>query len=322
MNEPSYILRVDADKAGLRLDRMLARAMPAVSRSRLKGLIEAGRVQEQSTGLACAPARRVREGEVYRVHMPAPEVGVPAAQAIPLDVVFEDEHLIVVEKPPGLVTHPGAGNPDHTLVNALIAHCGSLSAIGAPLRPGIVHRLDKDTSGLLVAAKTDAAHIALAVQFARHTIERRYHALVWGVPASPAGRIDLNIGRDPRTRVKMAAVVKGGKDAATDYRVLDVFGNAAAALLECRPLTGRTHQIRVHLAAIGHPIVGDVLYGGGNRRGRDLDDAMRTALAAARRQALHAFLIGFLYPHSEEWHTFQRPLFMDIRELIGSLKPM
>lgn len=322
MREPSYILHVDTDKSGLRLDRLLAEALPDISRSRLKGLIDAGLVRERSMGARCEPSRRVRPGETYSVHIPEPPPVAPAAQPIPLDVVFEDDQLIVVEKPPGLVTHPGAGNPDRTLVNALLAHCGRLSGIGGPQRPGIVHRLDKDTSGLLVAAKTDLAHAHLARQFARHSIERGYLALVWGMPSPIAGRIEAAIGRDPQTRVKMAAVRSGGKRAATDYRVVRVLGGGTLSLVECRPLTGRTHQIRVHMASIGHPIVGDSLYGGRARRGRGLTGAAEDAVKGLSRHALHAFLISFTHPQSGEWHTFRCPLFHDINALVNSLDPV
>lgn len=319
MKAPTYTVRIAEDKAGLRLDRVLADAVPEMSRSRLKALIEGGQVQESAGGSSCAPSRRVRAGEIYTIEIVAETGDVPVPQALPLDVVFEDDAVIVVNKPPGLVVHPGAGNPDHTLVNALLAHCGRLSDIGAPHRPGIVHRLDKDTSGLMIAAKTDRAHLTLAQQFAEHSVERAYHALVWGIPSPVKGRIHGNIGRDPHNRVRMTVVRQGGKAAATDYRLLTAVGGGAASLVECRPMTGRTHQIRVHMAMIGHPLVGDTLYSGGRRQSHSVA-ASNAALARFRRQALHAFLIGFRHPQTAVRRTFEVPLYPDIKYLIDYLK--
>jgi 23S rRNA pseudouridine1911/1915/1917 synthase len=320
MSAPTYTVRIAEDKAGLRLDRVLAEAVPEMSRSRLKALIEGGRVQEGGGGSLCAPSRRVRQGEIYLVDVPVAPVDGLAAQALPLDVVFEDDALIVVNKPPGLVVHPGAGNPDGTLVNALLAHCGRLPDIGGPHRPGIVHRLDKDTSGLMIAAKTDDAHMALARQFAEHSIERAYFALVWGVPSPVRGRVHGNIGRDPHHRTRMAVVSRGGKPATTDYRVLEVIPGGAMSLIECRPMTGRTHQIRVHMALIGHPLAGDALYGGGQRQRRGLNSCASAALATLGRQALHAFLIGFIHPATSRRHVFEISLSNDIKGLIDCLK--
>jgi 23S rRNA pseudouridine1911/1915/1917 synthase len=317
MNILTYTVQIAEDKAGLRLDRALAEAMPEISRSRLKALIEDGRVQDGG-GSCCAPSRRVREGETYRIDIPAAPVDTLAPQPLPLDVVFEDDAVIVVNKPPGLVVHPGAGNPDRTLVNALIAHCGRLSCIGGPNRPGVVHRLDKDTSGLIIAAKTDHAHIALARQFAEHSIERAYYALVWGVPSPGQGRIVGNIGRDPHHRTRMTVVPQGGKSAATDYRLLSVVAGGLASLIECRPMTGRTHQIRVHMAMIGHPLIGDAVYSG--RQRRCLCSSASVALASFRRHALHAFLIGFDHPETNARHNIETNLSSDIIELIGRSK--
>jgi 23S rRNA pseudouridine1911/1915/1917 synthase len=319
MKVPTYTVRIGEDKGGLRLDRVLAEAVPEISRSRLKALIEDGRVQEGVGGSLCTPSRRVRQGEIYRIDVPAASVNVLAPQALPLDVVFEDDAVIVVNKAPGLVVHPGAGNPDRTLVNALLAHCGRLSCIGEPKRPGVVHRLDKDTSGLMIAAKTDHAHIALARQFAEHSIERAYYALVWGVPSPERGRVAGNIGRDPYHRTRMAVVPHGGKSAATDYRLLEIVADGAASLIECRPMTGRTHQIRVHMAMIGHPLVGDVAYSGRRQRG-DRSSLAAAALASFRRQALHAFLIGFDHPETNARHRIEINLARDIMELIGCSK--
>ena len=320
MSASPYTVRMTEDKAAVRLDRALASALPGLSRNRVRALIEDGRVTADGGEPARDPARRVRPGEVYHVHVPAAPVPELAAQAMTLDVVHEDAHLIVVNKPPGLVVHPGAGNPDGTLVNALLAHCGGvLAPAGGPKRPGIVHRLDKDTSGLLIAAKSDLAYHGLVAQFAAHSIERAYHALVWGVPTAASGSIEGNVGRDPRNRKRMAVVARGGKPAATDYRVLERFGTIAA-LLECRPRTGRTHQIRVHLSHLGHPIVGDPVYGGGgNRRMRVLPEPARAALTQVRRQALHAFLIGVIHPATGQMIRLRVQLFNDIKCVIESL---
>jgi 23S rRNA pseudouridine1911/1915/1917 synthase len=253
--------------------------------------------------------------------VPEPRPATPQAQAIALDIVFEDADIIVIDKPPGMAMHPSPGSEEGTLVNALIAHCGdSLSGIGGELRPGIVHRIDKDTSGLVVAAKNDMAHRALSAAFKAHDIERTYQAVVWGVPEPPAGEIAGDIGRHPTNRRKMAIVARGGRPALTRYRLLRRVGRAAS-LVECRLATGRTHQIRVHMAAIGHPLVGDGTYGG----------KAATRLAAAgipkedspaglRRQALHACVLGFRHPRSQEPLRWQSDLPKDIKELISSLE--
>jgi len=316
----TYTVPVSADKAGQRLDRLLAGAVPALSRSRLKALIEDKRVRtEVDSAVAGDPARRVRAGEVYVVTVPAPAPARPQAQAIPLDVRYEDDHVIVVDKPAGLVVHPAAGNPDGTLVNALLAHCaGSLSGIGGITRPGIVHRLDKDTSGLIVAAKTDAAHRHLTAAFAERGIERGYQAIVWGVPRPAEGEISGAIGRSPANRKKMAVVTRGGKPALTRYRVLRAFGSAAS-LVECRLATGRTHQIRVHMASRGHAVVGDPVYGGGAVRSPAKHAPLRRAVADLGRQALHANLIGFYHPTRGDFLRFSSDLPLDINKLIDFL---
>lgn len=319
MSGSTYTVRIAEDKAGLRLDRALAEALPEVSRSRLKTLIDSGEVREAAGVSVCTPSRRVREGELYTVDVPAIAVDTLAPQPLPLDLVFEDDAVIIVNKPPGLVVHPGAGNPDHTLVNALLAHCGRLSSVGGPRRPGIVHRLDKDTSGLMIAAKTDAAHMALARQFAEHGIERAYLALVWGVPSPAQGRIEGNIGRDPHHRTRMAVVAHGGRSAATHYRVIETIAGGAVSLVECRPMTGRTHQIRVHMAMIEHPLIGDPLYGG-RRQLRRINREAWAATAHFDRQALHAFLIGFIHPTSADRYRFEIDSSPDIKELIHTLK--
>jgi 23S rRNA pseudouridine1911/1915/1917 synthase len=241
---------VEAEQAGFRLDRFLTGALSDLSRSRLQGLIEEGAVWRAGATIRDGNTR-VKPGEIYEVRVPEPIPAEPRAQDIPLTIVYEDNDLIVIDKPPGLVVHPAAGNPDGTLVNALIAHCGaSLGGIGGVARPGIVHRLDKDTSGLLVAAKTDRAMASLAKQFAAHSVQRAYNAVVWGSPRLGDGMIEGDIGRNPFDRKRMAVVRNAGKPARTRYRVIERFGDAArplASLLECRLETGRTHQIRVHL---------------------------------------------------------------------------
>ena len=318
---PTYTVTVAPDKAGSRLDRLLAERLPDVSRTRLKTLIENGRVEASGVGAVVDPARRVQAGETFVVAVPAPPAATPRPQAIPLAIVYEDAHLVVVDKPAGLVVHAGAGNPDGTLVNALLAHCPEgLSSIGAPLRPGIVHRLDKDTSGLVVVAKTDAAHLALARQFAEHSVERAYRALVWGNPSPPAGRITGAIGRSRHDRTRMAVVSRGGKAAVTQYRTLQVYGSIAS-LVECRPATGRTHQIRVHMASIGNPIIGDPVYGG-RGAGRAPDADRIAPLTGFPRQALHAFLIGFRHSETGDALRFLSQLPNDYIKLIHFLEEM
>ena len=254
------------NQAGQRLDRFLADAQSDMSRSRLRQLIDAGAVTRGGKTIR-DPNHRVKPGETYTILVPPPVPAAPLGQDIPLAVVYEDADLIVIDKPAGLVVHPAAGNPDGTLVNALIAHCGaSLSGVGGVARPGIVHRLDKDTSGLLIAAKNERAMKSLAKQFANHTIERAYHAVVWGSPRLGDGMIETQIGRNPFDRKRMGVLRAGGKEARTRYRVIERFGSATrplASLIECRLETGRTHQIRVHLTHLGHPLIGDPTYGRG-----------------------------------------------------------
>ena len=303
-----------------RLDRFLAEAVPALSRSRLKTLIETGRVSISGETIT-EPAYRVKPGQAIALDVPPPLDETPRGQDIPLAIAYEDDDLIVVDKPAGLVVHPAPGNPDRTLVNALIAHCGAgLSGIGGVRRPGIVHRLDKDTSGLLVAAKNDAAHRGLAAQFATRRLSRTYQAVLWGTPRPREGRISGNVGRDPRDRKKMAVRRTGGKPAVTLYRVLRRL-DTIWSLVECRLETGRTHQIRVHLAARGHPLVGDPLYGAAGRQRWRLDERHRSALAECRRQALHAARLGFTHPLTGASLAFESPLPADIRALLETALP-
>ena len=304
---------ITPELAGWRLDRALAALLPTLSRERLKALIAAGAVTGEA-GAARDPARKAQPGEVYTIDVPAPAPAAAQAQDIPLRIVFEDDHLLVVDKPAGLVVHPAAGNLDGTLVNALLHHCaGRLSGIGGVARPGIVHRIDKDTSGLLVVAKTDPAHEALSKQFAAHSVERRYTAVVDGVPAPPAGRIEGALARSSANRQKMAIVPAGrGKHAVTHYRT--VMPLEGASVIECRLETGRTHQVRVHMASIGHPLLGDPFYGRSNGRFRTL-----LAELGFARQALHAATLGFQHPVSKEKLIFESATPADIQELIGRL---
>ena len=313
----SVVAGVEA--AGARLDRFLTDAIGTLSRSRVKALIEEGHATaDGAAGLD--PADPVRPGVRYAVSQPQPRAAHPAAQARDLAILHEDADLIVLDKPAGLVVHPAPGNEDGTLVNALLAHCGdTLSGIGGERRPGIVHRLDKDTSGVMVVAKSQAAMLGLAAAFASRDLERSYLALCWGLPVPTAGDIEGAIGRDPRDRKRMALVTRGGKAALTHYRVLNGWGTAAA-LLECRLATGRTHQIRVHLASRGHPIVGDPVY---LRRvpaaARGLPEALRGQLLDFPRQALHAATLGFHHPVTGEALRFSTPTPPDFARLVAAL---
>jgi 23S rRNA pseudouridine1911/1915/1917 synthase len=314
--------------AGERLDRFLGRSASerrlALSRTRLKALIEAGCVTIDGQ-IVREAATRVSEGARIEVDAPPPEVSPLLGQDLPLNIVFEDDHLLVLDKPAGLVVHPAAGHEDGTLVNALIAHCGeSLSGIGGVRRPGIVHRLDKDTSGLLVVAKTDAAHQGLSALFADHgrtgSLVREYQALVWGAPPMPHGAIDAPLGRHPHQREKMAVVLEErGRHAVTHWRLEQRLG--PASLISCRLETGRTHQIRVHLSHIGHPILGDSVYGAGFKsKAAQLPDDGRRALARLGRQALHATKLGFIHPITGEELLFESAPPNDLSCLISALR--
>lgn len=308
-----------------RLDRWLAGAVirleeaPTLSRSRLKSLIQQGNVSD-GTATITDPSATVKQGTVYSITLPPPEAAEPEGQDLPLTVVFEDADLIVIDKPAGMTVHPAPGSPRDTLVNALISHCGdSLSGIGGVRRPGIVHRIDKDTSGLLVVAKTDRAHSALAARFAAHDIDRAYRAVCFGTPVPPAGRIDAPIGRHPRDRKRMAVVGEAkGRHAVTHYRTLE--RPQGASLLECRLETGRTHQIRVHLSHIGHPLIGDPVYGRGHgARVSKIPLASREAVRGFSRQALHAAVLGFDHPVTGEPLSFESPLPEDLVTLLRAL---
>jgi 23S rRNA pseudouridine1911/1915/1917 synthase len=322
------IRRADAgaEHSGMRLDRFLAASLPDLSRSRLQALLAEGAVKRDHETIRDGNWR-VKPGQIYEIAVPEPTPAVPQAQAIPLSVVYEDEDLIVIDKPAGLVVHPAAGNPDGTLVNALIAHCGaSLGGVGGVARPGIVHRLDKDTSGLLVAAKNDRAMASLAKQFAARTIERAYNAVAWGAPRVGDGIIEGDIGRNPFDRKRMAIVRNQGKPARTRYRMLERYGNEAralASLIECRLETGRTHQIRVHLAHLGHPLIGDSVYGRARQPPRAKTEAEQLAYSAAAefpRQALHAWLLGFQHPRTREQMRFESQWPEDFAALVTTLR--
>jgi 23S rRNA pseudouridine1911/1915/1917 synthase len=309
---------IGENAAGDRLDKALAAALPDMSRTRIQQLLAAGlvsRVDGQVARTIDNASAKVKPGERYVLAVPPAVEAEPRGQDIPLTVVYEDAHLIVIDKPAGMVVHPAVGHAEGTLVNALIAHCGdSLSGIGGVRRPGIVHRLDKDTSGLLVAAKTDIAHHGLAAQFHEHDIERAYKAICWGAPRPREGTVDTQIGRSTANRQKRAVLKSGGKHAVTHYAVEAVYGDPLAPLasmIECRLETGRTHQIRVHMAHIGHTVIGDPLYGAG-RRAKGLGPEAQEFLKGFHRQALHAWLLGFEHPVTGRPLNFESELPPDI----------
>ena len=306
-------MRLEPAHAGWRLDRALAAAVPTMSRERLKSLVKSGALQTKDRPVR-DPALKVRGDEEFRLSVPEPTPAHNVPQDIPLRIVFEDEHLLVVDKPAGLVVHPAAGNPDGTLVNALLHHCGgSLSGIGGVARPGIVHRIDKDTSGLLLVAKTDVAHEGLAKQFAAHSIERRYLALVNGVPKTAEGIVDAPLARSSTNRKKIS-IVEGsrGKRAVTHWRRLQILREAA--LVECRLETGRTHQVRVHMASLGYPLLGDPVYGRSGKNNRELLKSLNFY-----RQALHAAELGFTHPVTKHRLSFASGMPADMQELFTAL---
>ena len=321
-------LAVADEAAGTRLDAWLAGAIADLGRNRAKRLIVGGHVAVGGRTIV-EPKRPVKPGDAIVVDLPPAEPTEVAGEAIALDVVYEDDALIIINKPAGLVVHPAAGNQTGTLVNALIAHCGaSLSGIGGVARPGIVHRLDKDTTGLMVVAKTDRAHRALAAQFADHgrsgPLERGYLALVWGAPDRPQGRISAALGRSTRNREKIEVKKTGGREAITHYAVAERFGPKAkpvAALVECQLETGRTHQIRVHMAEIGNPVIGDRAYASGfATKVTLLPEPVRTLATDFPRQALHAYLLGFEHPETGEEMRFERDPPQDMADLIAALR--
>lgn len=306
---------LDEGAVGLRLDRALAEALPDLSRERVKTLIKGGRVSDASGAILWDPSAKAAAPATLALRIPAPAPAHNSAQNLDLVIAYEDEHLIVVDKPAGMVVHPAAGNLDGTMVNALLHHCaGQLSGVGGVARPGIVHRIDKDTSGLIVAAKHDKAHEGLARQFAAHSIDRRYIAIATGRPIPASGTVDAALGRSATNRKKMAVIAAGrGKRAVTHYRTLEPL--AGAALIECRLETGRTHQVRVHMAHIGHPLVGDPVYG---RARKPLSDVLKARGFA--RQALHAAHLGFIHPVNGNRIALDCEIPADMRELIDELR--
>jgi 23S rRNA pseudouridine1911/1915/1917 synthase len=306
---------IDEANAGARLDRALAGLVSDLSRERIKTLIVTGQVVTGSGRAVVDPSVKVQTGQRFTLTLPPPVSAQAQAQDIALNIVFEDEHLIVVDKPAGLVVHPAAGNLDGTLVNALLHHCrGSLSGIGGVARPGIVHRIDKDTSGLLVVAKHDRAHEGLAEQFKDHSIQRRYAAITGGIPVPRHGTIDTWIGRSDNNRVKMAVQREGrGKRAITHYAVREQL--RGAALVECRLETGRTHQVRVHMAHIGNALIGDPVYGRPKKGFKTILDMLMF-----NRQALHAELLGFTHPVTGENLKFESAVPQDMQELLIQLR--
>ena len=301
--------------AGLRLDRALAEALPDLSRERLKSLIKGGRVASIDGTILWDPSAKAAPPATLELRLPKPAPAHNVAQDLGLVIAYEDEHLIVVDKPAGLVVHPAAGNFDGTLVNALLHHCaGQLSGVGGVARPGIVHRIDKDTSGLIVAAKHDKAHEGLAKQFAAHSIDRRYLALATGRPMPANGTVNAALGRSATNRKKMAVVAEDrGKHAITHYRTVEPL--KGATLIECRLETGRTHQVRVHMMHIGHPLVGDPVYG---RAKKPLSDVLKARNFT--RQALHAAHLGFIHPVTGNVIALDSEIPPDIRELIDILR--
>ena len=309
-----HTIVIAEDHAGWRLDRALAAALPIYSRERLKTLASSGAVAKNDGALLRDPALKIKGGE--RLTITVPEAVPPhnEPQDIPLNIVHEDDHLLVVDKQAGLVVHPAAGNFDGTLVNALLHHCaGRLSGIGGVARPGIVHRIDKDTSGLLVIAKTDKAHEGLAAQFAAHSIDRRYQALVMGRPNPLSGTVTAWLARSPHNRHKMAVVAEGrGKHAVTHYATQQLLDGAT--LVECRLETGRTHQVRVHMASIGSPLVGDPVYSRPKGQLKSVLDRL-----AFKRQALHAARLGFIHPVTSLTLSFESIIPADMQELFSNL---
>jgi 23S rRNA pseudouridine1911/1915/1917 synthase len=321
---------VDYASDGARLDRRVAMASEDLSRVRVQELIKDGQcvvTRRQASTTIKDPSWRVKQDDIVELILPPPIDTTVKAQTIPLDIIFEDDALLVVNKPAGMVVHPAPGSPDKTLVNALLAHCGdTLSGIGGEKRPGIVHRLDKDTSGIMVVAKNDKAHRGLSEQFAAHgqdgRMQRLYKALVWGVPLPAAGTVDMPLARASNNRKKIAiSRAKTARHAVTHYRRQRQFANGQVSLVECRLETGRTHQIRVHMAHMSHPVLGDKLYGSGMKsRAIHLTEAQKTALTALDRQALHAAALGFEHPITGETHYYEAPLPDDLQQLVKDLE--
>ena len=320
LNETPHLLVTPPVPEGMarkRLDKFLADVFLDISRNTFIRLIEENKVKIQGNDIfANHPDMKIEKGQIFEIEMPAPTPADVKPEEMPLDIVYEDGDVVVVNKPAGLVVHPGAGNWEHTLVNGLLFHCkGSLSGIGGVERPGIVHRIDKDTSGLLVVAKNDKAHVALAKQFEVHSIQREYQAFVWGKLEQEEGRIEGNIGRSSTNRQKMALVRIGGKPAVTHYTRLAVYGGGLVSYVKCILETGRTHQIRVHMSSIRHPLVGDYTYG---KPPKNAPDFVRDF----PRQALHAGLLGFVHPVTGKQLVFEAPMPQDMQELKEELEAL
>lgn len=314
--ESHFTLTVPAESEPERLDQFIVRNLDGLTRSAVQRLIDDGRVTVN--GIVEKASLKLKGGEVVAVEVPLPAPAVPQAEEIPLDILYEDGDVVVVNKPAGMVVHPGAGNPGGTLVNALLGHCRDLSGIGGEIRPGIVHRIDKDTSGVLVVAKNDRAHDGLARQFHDHTIKRIYLALVFGSPREDKGRVEGAIGRHPTDRLRMSGNARHGKRAVTHWKVLARY--PGLSLLQLRLETGRTHQIRVHMAESGHPLVGDELYGGGGRLANLRDPVLRKLIRELGRQALHAKTLGFVHPVTADYLEFDTPLPDDLQRIIDYLE--
>jgi 23S rRNA pseudouridine1911/1915/1917 synthase len=313
--EGTFRLTVEADGVGLRIDAWVAARLPELSRSRVKSLIDEGRIQLD--GATARASTRLRHGQTVVVEVPAATPALPQPEDISLTIVYSDDHLLVIDKPPGLVVHPGAGRASGTLVNALLHHVKDLSGVGGVLRPGIVHRLDRGTSGLLVVAKDDATHRHLARQFATRTVQKEYLAVVLGVPARASGAIDAAIGRDPVHRKRMSVRAARGRAASSEWTIVE--GLDGAALLRVRIHSGRTHQIRVHLASVGYPVAGDALYGG-TRPPSSRRERSKQALHDLVRPALHAARLSFTHPVTGARLTFESPLPSDLETLLAALR--
>ncbi|MBR2299767.1 MAG: RluA family pseudouridine synthase [Alphaproteobacteria bacterium] len=316
--ENNIFLSVDENQAkNERLDKFLAQKTD-FSRAEIQRLIKNGYISQDGEEISDC-AYKVKKGDEFEIEVPEPVQAEPEPQNIPLDVVYEDEDLLVINKPAGMVVHPGAGVYDGTLVNALLYHCGSsLSGIGGVKRPGIVHRIDKETSGLLVVAKNDMAHIGLSQQFEKHSIERTYFAFVYGIPSPLKGMIEGNIGRSRYDRKKMALLATGGKEAVTHYDVQEAFGTFAA-LVKCRLETGRTHQIRVHLSSKGHHLIGDKVYVAPSKTSLKMPAELKSYVNHFQRQALHAATLGFIHPKTKEKLFFESPFPQDLKDLYQKL---
>jgi 23S rRNA pseudouridine1911/1915/1917 synthase len=309
------ILTYPLDSEPIRLDLFISRQMEGETRTAVQRLIEAGNVLVN--GQVSRPSVKLKGGEEVSVDIPAPVEAEPQPEAIPLEILYEDKELIVINKPAGMVVHPGPGNSSGTLVNALLSHCSDLSGIGGELRPGIVHRLDKGTSGILVAAKSDRAHQGLCAQFHVHTVKRIYQALVFGTPQTDTGKIEGTIGRHPTERLRQSGKARHGKHAVTRWKVKERYGRIS--LIELRLETGRTHQIRVHMTESGFPLLGDPLYPDGGRVNNLADTRLKKMITSLGRQALHARTLGFIHPVTEEYLEFTTEMPDDMKALCDYL---